>query len=162
ATRQPTDSTSDRRRLERLTQPFVTPADLRVHIEERLPEYMVPATISIVERLPLSAHGKVDRRALATQAWTPAQDDSAQTPLSDHEAAVARHWTDVLQIERAAANDHFFRVGGHSLSAVRLAGRVSEAFGVDVPVAAVFDHPTLRELAAHIEKLSAAAPVPAI
>ena len=106
--------------------PETTPDQLRAHLEDRLPEYMVPAVTLVLDQLPISENGKIDRLALARRDWTPERtvDDE---PLQGDEATLAALWQDVLGVEQVGSRDHFFRLGGHSLSAVRLASRVRDA-----------------------------------
>ncbi|HEX2190565.1 MAG TPA: amino acid adenylation domain-containing protein, partial [Longimicrobiaceae bacterium] len=123
---------------------------LRAHLRERLPEYMVPAPVTVLERLPLTPSGKVDRRAL------PAPDASAGraghvAPRTPTEEKVARIWAEVLEVERVGVHDGFFHLGGHSLLATRVASRVRAAFGIELPVRAIFEAPTVAGLAEHVD-----------
>ncbi len=122
---------------------------------------MLPSTIAITDRLPLNAHGKVDRRALAQWSWIP-DGESTDDPLTPEETALAAHWCAVLQLDDVGPRDHFFRVGGHSLSAVRLAARVREAFHVHFSVTSIFEFPVLRDMAAHLHASVASEPLPPI
>jgi acyl-CoA synthetase (AMP-forming)/AMP-acid ligase II/acyl carrier protein len=120
----------------------------------KLPEYMVPSAFVVLDKLPLTENGKVDRRAL------PAPDQSRPELEKDFVAArsvveetLAAIWSDVLRIERAGIQDNFFELGGHSLSATRVVARVRQAFGVELPLRALFETPTIEALAKTIEKL---------
>ena len=114
-------------------------------LRQRLPDYMVPAAIVFVGDLPLTANGKVDRRALpAPFAERPATGDR---PLSDTEARLARLWRDVLQIPAIGPDDGFFELGGHSLLAVQLFSRIEQEFGVFLPLSHLFVHGTIARLA---------------
>ena len=148
-------------RLRQFTRPFITSADLRAHLEERLPDYMTPSSIAIVDRLPLTAHGKVDRRLLAQELWD-SDGEAADEAMTDAERIVATHWQAVLKLSSVGPRDHFFRSGGHSLSAVRLASQLSDAFKVQFSVAAIFEHPVLRDMADAIQESVAAEPLPPI
>ena len=125
-------------------------AELRVHLAARLPEYMVPGAFVALDALPLTPTGKTDRRAL------PAPDPAAAgpgyvAPRGPVEEVLATLWAELLGVERVGARDGFFEIGGHSLLATRVVSRVREAFGVEVPLRAIFDAPTVAELAARVE-----------
>ena len=148
-------------RLRLFTQPFLTPADLRAHLEARLPDYMTPSAIAIVDRLPMTTHGKVDRRLLAQQSWAP-DGEASDEVMTEAERVVAGHWQAVLKLAAVGPRDHFFRVGGHSLSAVRLAAQLSGAFAVQFSVASIFEYPVLRDMATALQESVAAEPLPSI
>jgi amino acid adenylation domain-containing protein len=120
------------------------PDELRAFLQERLPAYMVPQAFVRLDSLPLTANGKVDRRGL------PAPDDSgspASEPRSPVEGALAAIWAEALGVERVGIHDNFFELGGHSLLAARLISRVGAELGVELPLQALFDAPTVAELA---------------
>jgi aryl carrier-like protein len=119
--------------------------DLRNHLAAGLPDYMVPAAYIRLEELPLTANGKLDRKAL------PAPDGDAygrgtfEAPVGPIETALARIWSEVLGIERISRNDSFFGLGGHSLLAIRVLERMRRD-GLEVDIRALFDMPVLKEL----------------
>ncbi|WP_210748772.1 non-ribosomal peptide synthetase, partial [Actinomadura latina] len=123
-------------------------AELRGFVAGRLPEFMVPAAFVVVGGLPLTANGKVDRSALPDPVF--AGGGVYRAPGSVEEEVLAGIFAEVLEVERVGVDDDFFVLGGHSLRATRLIGRVRRAFGVEVPIRAVFDHPTVARLAAHV------------
>jgi len=129
---------------------------LRAHAAERLPPHLVPSAFAVIGALPLTPNGKVDRRAL------PAPDlgsaDGFVAPAGPTEEIVAGSWADLLEVERVGARDDFFHLGGHSLLATRAVSRLRAAFGVDVPLRALFEHPTVAGLAAEVDRLRGAAP----
>ncbi len=129
----------------------VTAAELTGWLGERLPEHMVPAALVVLDSLPRTVHGKLDRGAL------PAPDASSGTgyvaPRTPLEEVVAGAWAEVLGIERVGVADDFFALGGHSLLATRLISRVREASGVELPLRAVFEAPTVAELAGRVEAM---------
>jgi amino acid adenylation domain-containing protein len=131
----------------------VTSADLRAHLLERLPDYMVPAAFVPLDRLPLTRNGKVDRRALPEPEADAAAGADYVAPRTPTEEVLAGVWAGLLGRERVGATDGFFELGGHSLLATRVVSRLREDFGVEVPVRAVFEHPTLGALAAEIDRL---------
>ncbi len=125
--------------------------DLKEHLRKRLPEYMVPAALVRLEALPLTANGKLDRKALpAPEAEAYAHEDYEE-PRGEVEVAVAQIWQQLLRVDRVGRQDNFFELGGHSLLAVTLIGRVLQVFGVEVSVQAVFQRPRLAALAQEIE-----------
>jgi amino acid adenylation domain-containing protein len=124
--------------------------ELRQDLRERLPDYMVPASFVTLAALPLALNGKVDRKALPP----PGQQSSETShvpPLTHVEKIVAGIWAELLGLERVGATDDFFDLGGHSLLAVRLMARIEQFFGVKLPLATLFEAPTVRDLAAAIE-----------
>ncbi|HEU0298385.1 MAG TPA: amino acid adenylation domain-containing protein, partial [Longimicrobium sp.] len=128
-------------------------AAVRRRLAERLPEYLVPSTLTVLDALPRTPSGKVDRRALPEPILAaPEPDDAFVPPATDDERAIAAAWTEVLGIERVGATDGFFSLGGHSLRAVRVVNRIEETLGVRLPVSALFDSPTVRGLAERVAR----------
>jgi amino acid adenylation domain-containing protein len=123
---------------------------LRGRLEEKLPDYMIPASFVVLDALPLTPNGKVDRRALPAPDETRSQQDFV-APSTPVEELLSRLWAEVLGIESAGMRDNFFSLGGHSLLATRLVSRVRESFGVELPVRSLFEAPTIRDLAGHVE-----------
>jgi hypothetical protein len=131
-------------------------AALREHLRARLPEYMVPAAFVALAALPLTANGKLDARAL------PAPDLAAgagpyQAPRTETEAELAAIVGAVLHLPRVSVDADFFAIGGHSLLATQVMSRIRARFGVDVPVRALFESPTVAGIARAIDALVAAA-----
>ncbi|MGN6282761.1 amino acid adenylation domain-containing protein, partial [Frateuria sp.] len=129
-------------------------SQLRAWLRERLPDYMVPAHIVALPGLPLTANGKVDKRALPPPEGEP-QDGDDDPPVGATEIEVARLWADVLGVEQVGRAQNFFASGGHSLLATRLVMRLREAFGATLPVSALFEAPTVAGLAARIDAMPA-------
>lgn len=127
-----------------------TPESLKAHIAERLPEYMVPAAIVLLDALPLGANGKLDRAALPSPEATEAVAESI-APRTETEAALAQIWRDVLKREQVGVHDNFLALGGHSLLAIRTLGRISKQLGARLPLRALFEAPTIAELGARID-----------
>ncbi|HEU0078022.1 MAG TPA: amino acid adenylation domain-containing protein, partial [Longimicrobiaceae bacterium] len=132
----------------------VSPVELRAHLGGQVPEYMVPSVFVSLSTLPLTTSGKVDRRAL------PAPESSGATgkhgePSTPTEEVLAAIYADVLRVERVGAGDDFFELGGHSLLATRVVSRVRQAFGVELPLRALFEAPTVAGLAGRIDLLRA-------
>ena len=132
---------------------------LRSHLLSALPEYMVPAAYVVLESLPLTANGKVDRRAL------PAPDDTAysrseyEVPRGEVEQTLARIWSEALGVERIGRHDNFFALGGHSLLMVRVIDRMRAA-GLHADVRMLFTASTLMELAGAVGREASAIVVP--
>ncbi|SDT16311.1 amino acid adenylation domain-containing protein [Pseudomonas asplenii] len=132
---------------------------LRAQLAAALPEHMVPAAYVSLEVLPLTANGKLDRKAL------PAPDDSAfgtrpfSAPQGPVETALAEAWAHVLGRERIGRDDNFFALGGHSLSALRVLERLRRQ-GIELDARLMFSVPVLRELAAGVDVAQLAAPIP--
>ncbi|MGP8475437.1 amino acid adenylation domain-containing protein [Burkholderia sp. PR2] len=125
----------------------VEAATLDAHLRRALPDYMVPAQLIVLDALPRNANSKVDRARLPA----PVRVERAyEAPHDGDETALAGIWCDVLNVERVGRRDHFFELGGHSLAAVRVATRVAERLGRDVPVRALFEAPVLAQYARHV------------
>lgn len=125
--------------------------DLRSFLKERLPEYMVPAAFVLMDALPLTANGKVDRQALPTpEGERPVEGTfvAANTPLEEMLAGI---WTQILGLEQVGIHDNFFELGGHSLLATQAISQVRQTFQVEIPLRRLFEAPTVAELAKQIE-----------
>jgi acyl carrier protein len=123
--------------------------ELRGYLRQVLPEYMVPACYVLLDALPLTPSGKVDRRALPP----PEGGLGAQryvAPESDIEWALAGLWTELLGVAQVGREDSFFDLGGHSLLATQVIARICELWQVELPLRTLFEHPTLADLAAQI------------
>ncbi|HKH45555.1 MAG TPA: amino acid adenylation domain-containing protein, partial [Thermoanaerobaculia bacterium] len=134
----------------------VAAAELRARLGARLPSYMVPSAFVLLPELPLTPTGKLDRRALAKiePAGAELAAGEVQAPRTPAEEIVAAAWSEVLGIERVGVHDNFFESGGHSLLATQVVSRLREAFGVEVPLRALFEAPTVAGLAQAVEELS--------
>jgi acyl carrier protein len=130
----------------------LTPAALRATLRDRLPEYMLPAVFVRLSALPLSASGKLDRTALpAPETVETLRDRQYVAPRTAVERRLAALLSELLAMP-IGVGDNFFLLGGHSLLGTQLIARVRDAFGVDLPLRTVFDHPTVEDLAFEIER----------
>ncbi|MFI0487359.1 non-ribosomal peptide synthase/polyketide synthase [Actinomadura sp. 9N215] len=128
-------------------------SELRDHLKQRLPESMIPATFILLHALPLTGSGKVDRRSLpAPGTARPELAAAFVAPSSTAELALAAIWREVLGVDRVGVDDDFFELGGHSLLATQVAVRLRTRLGVDLPLAALFEAPSLGGLAARVEQ----------
>jgi acyl carrier protein len=126
----------------------VEASELRRHVKERVPEYMVPSAFVMLEMLPLTAHGKVDRRALPEPGVVPGvRGEGYVEPRTATEGVIAGVWAEVLGVERVGAHDDFFELGGHSLLATQVVSRVREVLRVELPLRALFEATTVAGLA---------------
>jgi len=133
------------------------PTDLLAHLRTRLPDYMVPAAFVFLGALPLNENGKLDRRRLPAPSGALPVPHEAVGPRTPTEAALAGIWQEALELSYVGIHDSFFDLGGHSMLAVTIARRSREAFGVDLPVAALFRAPTVAKLAEAIDALKVTA-----
>jgi amino acid adenylation domain-containing protein len=142
------------------------PAELRSHLRERLPEYMVPAVFVAMHTLPLTSNGKVDRKALpAPPEDRPELAARYVAPRGPVEEELAEVWASVLGVARVGAEDNFFELGGNSLLAARVVARLRGELGVEVPLRALFEAPTVAGLAGAVDAAraaGAAAPAPPV
>jgi hypothetical protein len=127
--------------------------DLRNFLKTRLPDYMLPASFVLLESLPLTPNGKVDRRALpAAESPAPERRAGYAPPQTEIERIVADVWGQVLQLERVSIHDSFFDLGGHSLLMIKANSKLREALNRDIPIVAMFDHPTVCMLARYLSQ----------
>ena len=129
-------------------RPVPNVSELRSFLKEKFPDYMIPSVFMMLDTLPLTPSGKVDRRALPapgcgrpnlSNAFVP-----ARTPL---EEVLAGIWAEVLSLDQVGIHDNFFDLGGHSLAATRVVSRVIDRFKVDLPIKTLFDSPTVADMA---------------
>jgi len=122
---------------------------VRDRLRRVLPDYAVPAEVVVLPALPLTPNGKVDRAALPRAEPRPAA--GLDGLISGTERLVAGVWRAVLGLPRIGATENFFDIGGHSLAIVAVQARLSEQLGREVPIVELFQHPTVRALAAHLD-----------
>lgn len=127
----------------------LTPSDLREHIKEKLPDYMIPSFFVILESFPLTPNGKIDRKSL------PDPDTSSVEPETDYveardelEIQLTAIWKKILGLKKIGVKDNFFEIGGHSLLAAKLFAQIEKTLGKNLPLATLFQAPTIEGLAA--------------
>jgi acyl carrier protein len=123
-------------------------SEVRQYLKHKLPEYMIPSNFALLDELPLTPSGKVDRRAL------PAPDQNGlqlanvyQPPRTPTEETLVTIWGKVLKLEKVGIDDNFFDLGGHSLLATQVMSRIRSAFSIDLPLRHMFESPTVAEMA---------------
>lgn len=122
----------------------ISSRELRQYLGERLPEYMIPQALVELAEMPLTASGKVNRRALPAQEVTGEElRRDYVAPRTEMEEIVAGIWREVLRVKRIGIHDNFFELGGHSLLAMQIISRVREVFEVDLPLRRLFESPTV-------------------
>ena len=124
------------------------PAQLRQFLEARLPSHLVPAHFLTLDRFPLTTNGKIDRRALPAPDVSKVLHGTTRTaPRTALEESLVRIWSELLNVQTLGIHDNFFHLGGHSLLATQLVSRIAKHFQVELPVRALFEAPTIAELA---------------
>lgn len=131
----------------------LTATELREFLREKLPQHMVPSTFVILDELPLTPNGKIDRRALSRLELNgDGARENLTRPCSPIEEVLLDIWAGVLQLDQVGVDDNFFERGGHSLLATRVISRIREAFQIEIPIQALFESPTIAELARSVEQ----------
>ncbi|GHO80002.1 hypothetical protein KSD_77730 [Ktedonobacter sp. SOSP1-85] len=127
--------------------------ELRSALKERLPEYMLPAQFVLLDALPLSPNGKVDRRQLPAVTWQATEQQDEARLLGPLEELVLQSWQEVLQREQPGLFENFFEIGGHSLLATQVISRLRHMTGADIPVRTLFEAPTIAQLSKRLQQL---------
>jgi amino acid adenylation domain-containing protein len=135
-------------------QPVSTSRELRQLLRETLPDYMIPATIMFLDRLPRTPNGKLDRRAIPPPSnRRPELDIPYVEPKTLTEKQLSQIWTEILSLDQVGIHDSFFDLGGHSLAATRVVSQILRVFQVEVPLQSLFQAPTIADLAKLIETI---------
>jgi acyl carrier protein len=131
--------------------PPPTTTNLRTFFKNRLPDYMIPSTFITLEKMPVTSTGKINRRELPQPGSSrPELGISYAAPRTSVETELERIWASVLYLNHVGINDNFFDLGGHSLAASRVISRVIQTFQLELPIKALFDAPSVAEMAAII------------
>jgi acyl carrier protein len=135
--------------------------DLRRFLSRKLPRYMEPSAFVSMRALPLTPNGKVDYRSLPSPGQPiPAPGSTSMKARSPLEEVLVGIWAEVLGTDRVSANDDFFKLGGHSLSAIKVISRLRRDLGVELPLRSIFEGPTIAELATAIERMKSSGAEP--
>jgi len=142
-----------------LQQPGLTLDELRRFLQEKLPQHLVPSVFMMLDTLPLTPNGKVDRRALPVpEPKRPELERAFVAPQEALELQLAQIWSKVLGIQPIGMRDNFFELGGHSLLAMRLFSNIEKIFGKNLPLATLFEAPTVGQLASMLRQQGMSAP----
>jgi hypothetical protein len=133
-------------------EPNERTTQLREHLAARLPDYMMPVAYVRLQALPLTANGKVDRKALPVPEDAAYARSTYEAPTGEIEETLATIWAELLGVEKISRHDNFFRLGGHSLLAIRVTTRIHEECGVDFTLQRLFDDPTIAGTAHWIQR----------
>ena len=147
------DQPGDRRLIAYVTlrHPLQSASDsLRLHVKQQLPAHMIPAAFVVLDSIPVNTNGKVDRKALPPPS-SRAVGAGYSEPQTDLERMLAIVWQELLGVNRIGRHENFFDLGGHSLLAARLIARIEEETGQNIPVATLFEAPTIAELAQKLQ-----------
>ena len=128
--------------------------ELRRSLKEQLPEYMLPSAFVLLDTFPLTPNGKIDRKALPLPDFTDVvRDGVIAAPTTPTEIRLVEIAAPLLGLEQVGIDDNFFLIGGNSLLGMQLLAQLSDVFGIDMPTRTLLDAPTVRGLAAEIERL---------
>ncbi len=137
---------------------------LRQHLKQSLPEFMIPAAFVVLDALPLTPNGKVNRKALPVPEYTRLASEAYIAPRTPWEEKLAVIWSEVLRLPQIGVYDNFFALGGHSLLATQVISRIRQSASLELPLRALFESPTIAGLASRLEELrtQASEPLPPI
>jgi len=121
---------------------------LRAYLKRLLPEHMIPGAFVMLDQLPLTENGKLDRKRLPAPDRLDQPMRAREAPIGDVEVMIGQIWQELLRVSHVGRNDNFFELGGHSLLATRVIARIRDAIHVEIPLRAIFDAPTVRDLSA--------------
>ncbi|MCP4152564.1 MAG: amino acid adenylation domain-containing protein [bacterium] len=129
---------------------------IRAFLSRSLPDYMIPSSFTKLEKIPLTRNGKTDRKALAQYPVSDIQKQTNQPPRDEMEKRLVSMWADILEIpqEEIGIESDFFQIGGHSLKATRMAGRIHREFNIKLPLTGIFENATVRTLAEKLKGLT--------
>ena len=136
--------------------PSADPAVLRTHVAQSLPDYMVPGAIVVLEALPLSPNGKLDRKALPAPEFGASASAAWRAPRTAREEILCALFAETLAVPQVGIEDNFFELGGHSLLATRLVSRIRAALGLEFAIRSLFEAPTVAGLAEQLNNAQAA------
>jgi hypothetical protein len=129
-------------------------SDLRSFLQARLPDYMIPASFTPIDAIPLTPNGKINRKALPAPDIDSSLEKSFVPPQTDTEKILAQIWEDVLKLKRVGLHDNFFELGGHSILATQVASRIRKVFHIEMPLRELFFASTVAQSAALVERIA--------
>ncbi len=132
---------------------------LRDWLKTRLPDYMIPASFTVLDKLPLTSNGKIDRKALPAPEMQSRDTTRLIKPKTALEQKIAAVWRKVLKLEQVGIQDNFFDLGGHSLLLLQVLSQLQETLNLSLPLVTLFQYPTIQSLAAHLASDKATAPI---
>ncbi|TRU25539.1 MAG: amino acid adenylation domain-containing protein [Microcystis aeruginosa Ma_QC_B_20070730_S2] len=150
------DTTGDKRLVAYIvpqSEKTITINEIRQFLKAKLPSYMIPNAFVILDALPLTANGKIDRRALPPPESSSEPSEKYVAPRNPIEDILVNVWSEILKVEKVGINDNFFELGGHSLLATKLVAQIRDRLKVELPLRQLFNSATLAELAQGIEQL---------
>ncbi|MCB0164083.1 MAG: amino acid adenylation domain-containing protein [Anaerolineae bacterium] len=148
------DTPGDKRLVAYVVGAEASVPDLRQHLQQKLPDYMIPAAFVLLESLPINANGKVDRQALpAPDTTRPDLSEAYEAPEGEVELLLADIWQEVLRVEQIGRHDNFFELGGHSLLAVQIVSRLQQDYQIELALRFLFEYPTIAQLAPVVEEI---------
>jgi acyl carrier protein len=132
----------------------ISPRQLRDFAMQTFPSYMVPQAILILQRMPLTPSGKIDRKALlAHEDLLSGRTQAYVAPGNPVQQTMAELWSELLNVEKVGIHDDFFEAGGHSLLATRLVSHIRRAFDVEIPLRSLFESPTISQISELVQSI---------
>ncbi|MEW9701882.1 amino acid adenylation domain-containing protein, partial [Paenibacillus sp. SI8] len=135
-----------------ISETELTVADLRGHLAQELPSYMVPSHYVRLDRMPITVNGKIDRKALPKPTGIAVTGREYMPPSTDTEHQLVLIWRDILENDRIGVQDNFFELGGHSLKAMQIISRIHQLCFVELPLRVLFETPTIQAIAPYIDQ----------
>ncbi len=126
-------------------------AEVKDYLEQKLPNYMIPSAFIFVEEFPLTANGKIDKKALPLPQFT-SNNQTYLAPENEIESQLVVIWQNVLKVEKIGINDNFFDLGGHSLLATQLVSRITQNWQIEVPLKIIFEKPSVKQIAVYLDQ----------
>ncbi len=136
---------------EQIQDKSITVTELRQHLDKELPDYMIPSYFIQMEKLPLTANGKVDRKALPEPDGNISTGAVYEAPTNEIEEILVNIWQEILKIDKIGINDNFFELGGHSLKAASLAAKIHKALNIEIPLREIFKAPTIKGISEYVK-----------
>jgi acyl carrier protein len=126
--------------------------EVREYLARQLPAHMIPSYFTQLEEMPLTPNGKIDRKRLSTISPGINTGKVYVAPKSDKEKMISAVWKEILELDRVGVDDNFFDLGGNSLDTIKVSQRLKEEFAGDIPMIIIFRYPTIRSIAAYLDR----------